>query len=211
VTINIPNGLCSKSTGIENVVEAKVSACRNKLEVACSWPETLTAPTCMENALSIMWSQHSHAGRPVVAGIGNTVSNILLAFELELHKIQKQNKVSTNNMLGATAHIVLKKTIKSEDQFQNKRMEVCICDGLEKMNGQVKKPRYSTQNVPRERQRHSSNGSEQYVQRPPSSTGSVQYVPVSSVAIVLEHCKDGTQDEDEMENASIGSKTATNW
>jgi hypothetical protein len=107
VTINIPSGLCSKSTGLENVVEAKVSAGRNKLEIACLWPETLTAPTCMENTLSVMWSQQCHTGRPVVAGVGSTVSNILLAFELELHKIHKQNKVSTNNMLGSTAYIDL--------------------------------------------------------------------------------------------------------
>jgi hypothetical protein len=239
VTINIPSGLCSKSTGLENVVDAKVSACRNKLEIACSWPETLTAPTCMENALSVMWSQHSHTGRQAVAGVGSTVSNILLAFELELHKIRKQNKVSTNNMLGATAYIdlpfnveaellvcettwdrlihsvnlyvVLKKTVKSEDQIQNKRMAVRICDGLEKMTGQVKKSRYSTQTVPRAQRPPSSSGSVQYVQRPQSHGGSVQYVPVSSVAIVSEHCMDGTQDEDEMENASIGSKTATDW
>jgi hypothetical protein len=90
-------------------------------------------------------------------------------------------------------------------------MAVSICDGLEKMTGQIKKPRYSTQTVPRVQRPPSSTGSVQYVQRLPSSTGSVQYVPATSVAIVSEQCEDGTQDVDKMENASIGSKTATNW
>jgi hypothetical protein len=105
VTINIPSGLCSKSTGLENKVEAKVSACRNKLEVACSWPKTLTAPTCMENALSVMWHKGAQDGTAPLCSVGNAVSNMLLAFELELHKMRKQNIVSTYNMLGSTATI----------------------------------------------------------------------------------------------------------
>jgi hypothetical protein len=218
-TINIPSGLCSKYTGLENKVDVKVSSCGNKLELECSWPETLTVATGVENALSVMWNQQVQDGTPTICGVGNTVANMLLAFELQLHKLRRQNLVSTNNMLGATCtidlpfnveaelvvcettwdrlihsvnlYVVLKKRVKSEDQIGTKKGGVHICNGLEQMTGQVKKPRYV--------QQHTGSGRSSSGRR----SGSTERHRITSVQVPT--CSTDMEDE------SIGSATTAEW
>jgi hypothetical protein len=159
ITINIPSGLVHKHYGLEGKVDATVSACKTKLEVACEWPETMTTATCLEDALSVEWNSYGDNGTQGM-GMANTVSNILQAFEKELLKVRQQNKVTTNLMLGATAiiilpfqvetepvlcqpnldrkmgscnlYVVLKRTVKKQDLIPAKRMAIRVSDGYNK-------------------------------------------------------------------------------
>jgi hypothetical protein len=160
ITINIPSGLCSKSKGIEDKVDAKISTCRTKLLVECEWPATLTTPTCMQDALTVKWKNKTSSTRDKDSySAASTVSNILFAFDKELRKMRNVNRVTTNSMLGSTAtislpfqvepemvlcetaldrtiksanlYVVLKKTVKNQEQHGTKRMGLRISNGLQ--------------------------------------------------------------------------------
>jgi hypothetical protein len=111
----------------------------------------------MEDAHSVQWSQSGRDGR-VANGVGNTVSNIIFAFEKQLQKICTKSKVSSYGNLGATCtidlpivvesktvlskhivdptissvnlYIVCKKVVKSTDLYQKKRMGIRVSNGL---------------------------------------------------------------------------------
>jgi hypothetical protein len=164
VQINLPSGLCDEVHGLHDRVEATVSSCKNKLIVMCEWPETLTRSVCMEDALAGLWNENTNTGRGYS---GSTVSNMVLAFKKEIHKIRVQNKLGKNSLLGGTCHIdlpfpvesdmvfcepswdktigsvnlyvVLKRICKNNDLYQDKRMAVRITNAL----GHDKKPEYN--------------------------------------------------------------------
>jgi hypothetical protein len=46
VIVNIPSGLRRDKPGLEGVVDVQLSPCRNKLLVACEWPQSMTDSIC---------------------------------------------------------------------------------------------------------------------------------------------------------------------
>jgi hypothetical protein len=152
VMVSMPSGLLDKH-GLDGKVDATVSTCKHKLDIACEWPEAITKASCMQDALSVQWSTYD-GQCSVRSGSASTVSNILQAFEKELRKVHIQNKVTANNMLGSTVkinlpfevesdmvlcqpnldrkygsvilYIVLKKTLKKQDQFSVKKMSIRV-------------------------------------------------------------------------------------
>jgi hypothetical protein len=107
LTINIPSGVCHSKWGLEGKVEAKVTTCCGKLTVACEWPETMVMATCLQDCLSTEWDTNNNNNIATQLGTSSTVSNILLAFETELHKMRTKNRVTSSTMLGATCTIPL--------------------------------------------------------------------------------------------------------
>jgi hypothetical protein len=155
--VSMPSGLLDRN-GLDGKVDATVSTCKRVLEIACEWPESMTKARCMQDALSVQWNANGSTA-PIGIGVANTVSNILQAFEKELRKIRIQNKVTANDMLGSTVkiplpfevesdmvlcqpnlerkyisvilYVVLKKTLKKQDQFSVKRMSICVSGDYE--------------------------------------------------------------------------------
>jgi hypothetical protein len=41
VTVNVPSGLCHKKYGLQDKIEAKISTCGTKLNIAIEWPYTM--------------------------------------------------------------------------------------------------------------------------------------------------------------------------
>jgi hypothetical protein len=105
-SINIPSGVSDKRYGLEGKVECKVSTCGTKLTLTCEWPATWTTASCLQDALSQEWNAETSSmhGR---FNTSSTVSNILLACQEELFKLQLKNKVSSDNMSGSNCTIDL--------------------------------------------------------------------------------------------------------
>jgi hypothetical protein len=110
VQVNLPSGICDKVHGLQDKVQATISACKTRLIVVCEWPETMCHSKCVEDALSCVWNDStSRDGHSA-----STVSNMVQAFKKELHKIRVQNKVSKNCMLGSTCSIDLPFQVESD-------------------------------------------------------------------------------------------------
>jgi hypothetical protein len=160
-TVNIPSGVMHRKYGLEGKVEAKVSTCCTKLTIACEWPESMVVASCLQECLSTEWDTAGTSTNIATKfGTSSTVSNILLAFESELHKLRTKNKVSNSTMLGSTCtiilpymveremvlcspnldpdvgsvnlYIVLKKQSTSRDEFGTSSMAVRISNGYSK-------------------------------------------------------------------------------
>jgi hypothetical protein len=163
VQINLPSGICHKVHGVQDRVEATVSTCKNKLIVACEWPETMCSSRCMQDALSGMCNNSTGNS----SSYGSTMSNMIQAFRQEIHKIRVQNKISKNCTLGSTCtvdlpftvetdmvicapnwdktigsvnlYVVLKKMKKQQDMYKDNRMSVRVTKAL----GEEQKTEYS--------------------------------------------------------------------
>jgi hypothetical protein len=159
-TINIPSGVMHRKYGLEGKVEAKVSTCCSKLTIACEWPESMVVASCLQECLSTEWDTTCTSNIAAKFGTSSTVSNILLAFESELHKLRTKNKVSNSTMLGSTCtiilpymveremvlcspnydpdvgsvnlYIVLKKQSSARDEFSTNSMAVRVSNGYSK-------------------------------------------------------------------------------
>jgi hypothetical protein len=153
IQINLPSGICHKVLGLQDRVEATVSSCKNKLIVACEWPETMCSSVCMQDALSSMCNNSTGN-----SNYGSTIGNMIQSFRQQIHKIRVQNKVSKNCMLGSTCtvdlpftvesdmvvcapnwdktigsvnlYVVLKKMKKQQDMYKDNRMSVRITKAL---------------------------------------------------------------------------------
>jgi hypothetical protein len=80
----------------------------------------------MEQALAVRWRQcrKSKGGSSNQTG---TVFNILHAFDLQLHKIQMQNQVTSTSNLCATATIYLPFQVEPEMVLCETNVEAAIC------------------------------------------------------------------------------------
>jgi hypothetical protein len=118
--------------------------------------------TCLQDCLSTEWDYTNNGYVANKHGTSSTVSNILLAFESELHKMRAKNKISTSTMFGATCtinlpfmverqmimcapnldeeicsvnlYIVLKKQSTANDEIRTNSMAVRISNGYNRNN-----------------------------------------------------------------------------